>query len=336
MRAVVCPELTGEDGLVVTSDHPEPGALAPDRVRIAVRAASVNFPDVLVTRGEYQIKPELPFVLGNECAGDIVEVGSNVSGYAVGDRVLALTGIGAFAEIVDVRPDVHQVFRIPDAMSYEQGAAFDLTFGTAGHGLIQRGALQAGETVLVTGAAGGCGTAAVSIAHALGARVIASAGGAEKCALARSLGADEAIDHTTLVDERALSARVKELTGGRGVDVVFDNVGAPTGSDDVRDLLRSLAWNGRYLVCGFAGGGIPKVALNQTILRSISVVGVAYGASAIVDPARNRALFAQLFTLFEEGRIAPHIGATFPFEQAADAVRTLRDRKAMGKTVIRF
>ncbi len=332
MRAVVCTRLAGEDGLDVTSTHPEPGPLEPDRVRIAVREASVNFPDVLVTRGEYQIKPPLPFVLGNECAGDVVAVGADVTGFAVGDRVLALTGIGAFAEVVDVRPGVHQVFRIPDAMTYEQGAAFDLTFGTAGHGLIQRGHLQAGETVLVTGAAGGCGTAAISIAVALGARVIASAGGAEKCALARQLGADETIDHTALQGDRALSARVKELTGGRGVDVVFDNVGAQQGSDDVRDLLRCLAWNGRYLVVGFAGGGIPRVALNQTILRSISLVGVAYGASAIVDPAANRALFA----LFEEGRIAPHIGATFPFEQAADAVRTLRDRKALGKTVITF
>jgi NADPH2:quinone reductase len=336
MRAVVCVSLTGEDGLEVRSDHPEPGELRPDQVRIAVEAASVNFPDTLITRGEYQVRSEPPFVLGNECAGTLTQIGADISGYAIGDRVLALTGTGAFAEIVDVVPGVHQVHRIPAQMTFEQAAAFNLTFGTAGHGLIQRGHVQPDETVLVTGAAGGCGSAAVMVARALGARVVATAGGPEKANLAAELGADDVIDHHTLDGERALSERVKALTAGRGVDVVFDNVGAQRGSDDVRDLLRCLAWHGRYLVVGFAGGGIPKVALNQTILRSISLVGVAYGASAIVAPATNRALFTQLFDLFERGRIAPYIGRTFAFEQAPDAVRTVRDRTALGKTVITF
>jgi NADPH2:quinone reductase len=336
MRAVVCASLTGEDGLEIRRDHPEPGQLRGDQLRIAVAAASVNFPDTLITRGEYQVRAEPPFVLGNECAGTVTQLGADVTGYAIGDRVLALTGTGAFAETVDVVPSVHQVHRIPPQMTFEQAAAFNLTFGTAGHGLIQRGRLQPGETVLVTGAAGGCGSAAVMIAKALGALVIATAGGAVKASLAADLGADHVIDHHTLDGDRALSARIKELTSGRGVDLVFDNVGAERGSDDVRDLLRCLAWNGRLLVVGFAGGGIPKVALNQTILRSISVIGVAYGASAIVSPTENRALFTQLFELFQQGRIAPHIGRTFPFEQAADAVRTVRDRTALGKTVITF
>jgi NADPH2:quinone reductase len=195
--------------------------------------------------------------------------------------------------------------------------------------------LREGETVLVTGAAGGCGSAAVQIAVAQGAQVIAVAGGATKCALARALGAHETIDHTALGDdERALSTRVRELTGGRGVDVVFDNVGTQAGSDDIRELVRCLAWNGRFLVVGFAGGGMPRIAFNQTILRSISVIGVAYGASAIADPASNATLFEQLFHWYREGKVTPHVGHRFDLEHTADAVRTLRERDALGKVVI--
>lgn len=332
MRAIVCTSLTGEDGLEVRDDWPEP-TCGPKQVRIDVRAASVNFPDTLITRGLYQMKAEPPFVLGNESSGVITEVGSDVDGYSVGDRVLTLTGVGAFAESLAVYPPYQQVHRIPDEMSFEDAAAFDLTYGTAGHGLIQRGHVAAGETVLVTGAAGGCGSAAVQIAVALGARVIAVVGGSEKCALVEWLGA-EAIDHLKLTGDRGLSERVKELTEGRGVDIVFDNVGAPVGSDDILDLARCLGWNGRYLVVGFAGGGIPRIALNRTILRSISIVGVAYGASAIADPPSNRKLFDQLFQLYREGKVTPHIGHRFPFEEAAEAVATMRNRGALGKIVI--
>jgi NADPH2:quinone reductase len=334
MRAVVCTSLTGEAGLELRADWPTP-ACAPNQIRIKIHAASVNFPDTLIIRGRYQVRAEPPFVPGTEASGVVTEVGSEVQGYAVGDRVLTLSGTGAFAEEVMATPPFQQVHRIPDEMTWEDAAAFNLTYGTAGHGLIQRGHLRAGETVLVTGAAGGCGTAAVQIATALGARVIAVAGGAEKCALAKQLGADEAIDHTALdTGERALSTRVAELTDGRGVDLLFDNVGAQEGSEDIRDLTRCVGWNGRYLVVGFAGGGIPRVALNRTILRSISFVGVAYGATAIVDPASNHELFLQLFELYREGKVTPHIGHRFALEQTADAIRILSSRHALGKVIV--
>jgi NADPH2:quinone reductase len=334
MRAVVCTRLTGEDGLELRGDWPAPDC-APNQVRIKVQAASVNFPDTLIIRGLYQVRVDPPFVPGTECSGLITEVGSEVQGFALGDRVLTLSGTGAFAEQLLATPPFQQVHHIPDEMSWEDAAAFNLTYGTAGHGLIQRAHVREGDTVLVTGAAGGCGSAAVQIAAALGARVIAVAGGAEKCALALKLGADACIDHTTVGDgERALSDRVAELTGGRGVDILFDNVGAPEGSDDIRELTRCVGWNGRYLVVGFAGGGIPRILLNRTILRSISFVGVAYGASAIVDPAGNRELFAQLFELYRAGKVTPHIGHRFPLDDAAEAVRTLSSRRALGKVVI--
>ncbi len=333
MRAAVCTSLTGEDGIEV-GEWPDPPC-GPAQVRIAVQAASVNFPDTLIVRGLYQYRPDPPFVVGNEAAGVITEVGADARSFAVGDRVLTLTGTGAFAEQLMATPPMQQVHRIPDEMSWDHAAAFDLTYGTAGHGLLQRGGLREGETVLVTGAAGGCGSAAVQIAAAQGAHVIAVAGGATKCALASELGAHETIDHTALGDdERALSTRVRELTGGRGVDVVFDNVGTQAGSDDIRELVRCLAWNGRFLVVGFAGGGMPRIAFNQTILRSISVVGVAYGASAIADPASNAALFERLFQWYREGKVTPHIGHRFDLRHAADAVRTLRERDALGKVVI--
>ena len=253
----MCTSLTGEDGLEVRDDWPEPGPCAPAQVRIAMHAVSVNFPDTLITRGLYQQHLDPPFVVGNEGAGVVTEVGSEVTGLSVGDRVLTLTGSGAFAEFVLATPPPQQVHRIPDEMPFDHAAAFDLTYGTAAHGLAQRGSVQPGETVLVTGA--------VAVAarrrcrsRRLGARVIAVAGGPVKTALVRELGADDVVDHHELgSDERALSTACRELTGGRGVDVVFDNVGAPDSSDDVRELVRCLAWNGRYLVVGFAGGGIP-------------------------------------------------------------------------------
>ncbi len=329
VRAVVCTRLDGEDGLEVRDDWPGPGACGARQVRIDVHAASVNFPDVLITRGLYQLRKDPPFVIGNEAAGVITEVGDEVEGIAVGDRVLTLTGVGAFASELLVTPPMQQVHRLPDSMSFADGAAFDLTYGTAGHGLLDRGRIQPGESVLVNGAAGGCGSAAVQIAKAAGATVVAVAGGPDKVAVAAAMGADEVIDHTELEGERALSNRVKELTGGRGVDAVFDNVG-----EDVRDHLRCLAWNGRFLVVGFAGGEVPVLPLNLTVLRSVSAVGVAYGASAVVDPAGNARLFRQLFDWYDEGKLRPHIGSRLPIAEAADAVRLVHDRVALGKVVI--
>jgi NADPH:quinone reductase len=330
VRALVCARLDGEDGLELRDDWPTPAACGPNQVRIAVQAASVNFPDVLIIRGEYQLKAAPPFVPGNECAGVVTEVGADVRRVAVGDRVLALTGVGAFAEEVVATLPHHQVHRIPDAMSWDHAAALDLTYGTAYHGLVLRGGVSAGSSVLVLGAAGGCGSAAVQVGRALGARVVAVAGGPQKVALAVELGADAAVDHRELDGDRALSRRVLELTDGRGVDAVFD----PVGGADIRDLLRCLAWNGRYLVVGFADGAIPTVPLNLTILKSVSLVGVAYGASAIADPVTNDAAFEQLFAWYRDGRVRPHVGHRFPLAEGAAAIATLADRAALGKVVV--
>jgi NADPH:quinone reductase len=323
--AAVCTELRGEDAIALQTLDPAP--LGPASVRIAVRAASVNFPDVLMIRGLYQFRPEPPFVPGSECAGVITEVGDDVAGFAVGDRVLTICGSGAFATDVVATPPGHQMHRIPAEMSFSDAAAFNMTYGTSYHGLIRRGGLRSGESVLVLGASGGCGSAAIQIAKAAGATVIAVAGGEEKCELARRLGADAVIDHHTL---DSLSQAVKELTGGRGTDVVFDTV----GGTDAREFLRSLAWNGRYLVIGFASGDIPTIKANQTILKCISIVGVAYGMSAIMDPQANVEDFAQLFDWYRQGLVTPAIGHRFELSDAAAALRVLFERRALGKVVI--
>ena len=324
MKALVCPELGGEDVLRV-QELPSPPC-GPHEVRIGVRAASVNFPDTLVIRGEYQYKYDPPFVPGHECAGTLLEVGADVEALEVGDRVLAMTGVGAFASEVIARPPRQdQVFRIPDEMGWDEAAAFDLTYGTAVHGY-RRGRLQPGESVLVLGAAGGTGSAAIQVAKAIGAYVIAAAGGPEKLATAEQCGADAVIDYR----EEGLSARVKELTGGNGVDVVFD----PVGGSNFREYLRCLAWNGRYLVVGFAAGEIPSVGLNLILLKSISVVGVAYGTSARLDPVANARDFDQLFGWYDAGLLHPVIGHHFPLEQGADALRVVGNRGALGKVII--
>jgi NADPH2:quinone reductase len=219
------------------------------------------------------------------------------------------------------------VHRIPDEMPFDEAAAFDITYGTGYHGLIRRGGLRSGEAVLVLGASGGCGSAAVQIAKAAGATVVAVAGGTEKCELAHRLGADSVIDHQTT---ESLSSAVREATGGRGVDLVFDTVGGA----ELREQMRCLAWNGRYLVIGFAGGDIPMVKVNQTILKGISIVGVAYGMSAVADPAANREDFQQLFAWYREGRVTPAIGHRFPLTEAAEAMRVVHGRKTLGKVVI--
>jgi NADPH2:quinone reductase len=325
MLALVCPELGGEEVLRI-EELPAPEC-GPRSVRVGARAASVNFPDTLVIRGEYQYKYDPPFVPGHESSGTLLEVGADVDGFAVGDRVLAMTGIGAFAsEVVATPPRNDQVFRIPDAMGWDEAAAFNLTYGTAMLGLSRRGQLQAGESVLVLGAAGGTGSAAIQVAKAMGAYVIGAAGGADKLAIAEQCGADAVVDYR----EEGLSARVKELTGGSGVDVVFD----PVGGSDFREYLRCLAWNGRYLVVGFAGGEIPSVGLNLVLLKSASFVGVAYGASARVDPKANAEAFEQLFQWYDDGLLKPVIGHHFPLEQGADALRVVANRGALGKVII--
>jgi NADPH2:quinone reductase len=333
--AVVCTDLGG-DGTLELRDW-EVAAPGPGAVRIEVRAASVNFPDVLMVRGLYQARAEPPFVAGTECAGIVTEAGPQAGGLAVGDRVLAVVGTGAFATEAVATPPLQQVHRIPAEMSWDEAAAFNITYGTGIHGLLRRGGLRSGESVLVLGAAGGCGSAAVQIAKAAGATVIAVAGGEDKCELARRLGADVVLDHHAL-DHRALdhgglaslSAAVREHTGGRGVDVVFDTVGGP----DAREPLRCLAWNGRYLVIGFASGQVPVIKANQTILKGVSVVGVAYGMSAIADPAANAEDFRQLFDWYRHGLVRPVIGHRFPLADAAAALRVVSGRRALGKVII--
>jgi NADPH2:quinone reductase len=323
--AAVCTDLSGEGALELRDWQVPP--LGPGAVRIQVRAASVNFPDVLMVRGLYQSRPQPPFVAGTECAGVITEVGPESAGWAVGDRVLAVLGAGGFATEVMATPPLQQVHRIPDEMPWDEAAAFNITYGTGIHGLLRRGGLRAGESVLVLGAGGGCGSAAVQIAKAAGATVIAVAGSGEKCELARRLGADVVLDHRAPV---SLSVAVKEHTGSRGVDVVFDTVGGA----DVREPLRCLAWNGRYLVIGFAAGQVPVIKANQTILKGISIVGVAYGMSALADPAANVEDFEQLFAWYRKGLVKPAIGHRFPLADAAEAMRVVFERRALGKVVI--
>lgn len=323
-RALVCRQLIGEDGLEVT-DVPSP-TLGESGVRIAVRAASVNYPDVLVTRGEYQAKPELPFIVGSELAGLVAEVGPGVRGFRRDDRVLALVGTGAMATEVVVDTATIQLHRIPDSMSWAQAGGLTMTYGTAFHGLIRRGALRAGESVLVVGAGGGCGSAAVQIAKAAGAEVIAVAGGTAKCELARAAGADTVIDHTRCAD---ISPVVRTVTAGRGVDVVFD----PVGGEDIRDVLRCLAWGGRYLVIGFVAG-IPVVRLNQALLKNISIIGVAYGASAMADPAADARDWARIFTWFDQGLVRPAVSRSYPLDDGVQALRAVYNREAVGKIVI--
>jgi len=326
VRAWVCTELSGEDGLVF-EEQMEP-VCGPGQVQIKTKAVALNFPDVLITRGQYQLKQDPPFVPGSELAGEVVAVGVGVEDIQVGQRVLAMTGFGAFAEEVVVSPPMQQVMPIPDKMGYEEAAAFNMVYGTAMHGLEQRGFLQPGETVLVLGAAGGCGSAAVQVAKAMGARVIAGASSQAKCEQARQAGADEVINYGI----QDLRERALELTRGRGVDMVFD----PVGDKLFKPAIRSLAWNGRYLVVGFAGGDIPQLGVNYTILKSVSVVGVAYGMSAVHDPAMNMGNFMQLFEWYEQGLIKPVIGKRYVCDELPDALREMHAGEAMGKSVVSF
>lgn len=326
MKAWICHSLDGENSLrYEEQQQPECGD---EQILLRTHYVALNYPDTLLIRGQYQLKLDPPFVPGSELAGEVIAVGSEVSEYEPGQRVMALTGFGALAEEVLVAPPMQQIHALPDAMPFEQAAAFNMVYGTAMLGLKQRAQLQPGETVLVLGAAGGCGSAAVQIAKAMGACVIAGASSAEKRELARAAGADETLDYS----DGALRDKVKALTDGKGVDVVFDPVGDELG----REALRTLGWNGRYLVVGFAGGDIPELAFNYTILKSISLVGVAYGMSAIADPATNQANFKQLFDWYQQGLVKPAIGRVYATGETPLALAELYAGKALGKSIIRF
>jgi NADPH2:quinone reductase len=289
-----------------------------------VKAAGVNFPDVLIIENKYQVKPPLPFSPGSELAGVVKTVGADVVGFKAGDSVMAITGYGAFAEEVAV--DAKRLLPMPSGMDFVSAAAFGLTYATSEHALCDRGALKAGETLLVLGAAGGVGIAAIEIGKELGARVIACASTDEKLAVCREHGADEGINYAT----EDLRERIKALTGGKGADVVYDPVGGPY----TELALRSIAWRGRLLVVGFAAGEIPKIPLNLTLLKGCSIVGVFWGEFTRREPQRFVQAMEKLGRWFGEGKLKPHISGTFPLEHAADALTLMAERKVKGKVVL--
>jgi len=322
VKAVLCKAYGPPESLVVEDvPSPEPG---PGDVVIAVKAASVNFPDVLIIQNKYQVKPPLPFSPGSEVAGIVKSVGEGVTQVAVGDKVLAIIGYGAFAE--EVKTESRRVLPLPHGMDFASAAAFGLTYATSEHALTDRGALKAGETLLVLGAAGGVGIAAIEIGKALGARVIACASTRDKLAVCRAHGADETIDYAA----EDLRERIKALTNGNGPDVVYDPVGGPY----TELALRSIAWRGRLLVVGFAAGEIPKIPLNLTLLKGCAVVGVFWGEFTRREPERFAESMARLGRWYTEGRLKPHISETFPLERAADALTRMANREVKGKIVL--
>ncbi|WP_339513904.1 NADPH:quinone oxidoreductase family protein [Pseudomonas sp. RL_15y_Pfl2_60] len=322
MKAVLCKAFGPAETLVV-EETANPQAKK-NEVIINVHCAGVNFPDTLIIEGKYQFKPPFPFSPGGEAAGVVSSVGEKVSHLKVGDRVMALTGWGSFAEQVAVPS--YNVMPVPKSMDFPSAAAFGMTYGTSMHALKQRANLQPGETLLVLGASGGVGLAAVEIGKAMGAKVIAAASSAEKLEVAKAAGADELINYS----DSNLKEEVKRLTGGQGADVIYDPVGG-----DLFDLaVRSIAWNGRLLVVGFASGRIPEVPVNLMLLKGASVVGVFWGSFAQRQPQDNLANFQQLFAWHAEGKLKPLVSETFPLEKAADAINLLGQRKAVGKVVV--
>lgn len=322
MKALLCTQF-GPPDLLEFNDVPSPTA-GPGEVVVTVKAASVNFPDVLIIENKYQFKPPLPFSPGSELAGVVKEVGEGIANMQVGDRVMAFTIHGAFAEEVTV--DAARVLPIPDGMDFSTAAALLLTYGTMDHGLRDRGQVKDTETVMVLGASGGIGIASIEIAKALGARVIACASSDEKLAVCRQHGADEVINYAT----EDLRERIKTLTTGRGVDVIVDPVGGPYSEP----ALRAIAWRGRLLVVGFAAGEIPKIPLNLPLLKGCSIVGVFWGDFLRREPQAFAASVSQLGKWFAEGKIKPYISATFPLAQAAEAIKMMAARKVMGKVVV--
>lgn len=322
MKAVVCRQFGPPESLAI-EDLPSPRPAAGEAV-VSVRAASLNFPDVLIIQNKYQLKPPLPFSPGSELAGVVKEVGAGVTSVAPGDRVMAVIGFGAFRSEVAV--DAAKLHQIPDGMPDDVASAFLLTYGTCEFALCDRGALQAGETLLVLGAAGGIGIAAIEIGVALGARVIACASSEEKLAVCRRHGATDTIDYA----REDLRERIKALTGGRGVDVVCDAVGGPY----TELALRSTAWRGRLLVIGFAAGEIPKIPLNLTLLKGCAILGVFWGDYARREPARWNASVAKLTHWYGEGKLRPEISERYPLERAADSLQRMASRQVLGKAVL--
>src|SRR5262245_1079801 len=322
MKAVLCKQF-GPPETLVFQDLPSPRP-GDGEVVVTVRAASVNFPDVLIIQNKYQFKPPLPFSPGSELAGVVKEVGAGVQGWKPGDKVMAFTTYGAFAE--EAKTEATRLIPLPERMDFVTGAAFLLTYGTTDHALRDRGALAAGETLLVLGAAGGVGLAAVEIGKALGARVIACASGDDKLAVCRDHGADATINYAS----EDLRERIKALTEGRGVDVIYDPVGGPYSEP----AFRSIAWRGRHPVVGFAAGEIPKLPLNLALLKGAAVVGVFWGDFARREPQRFSESIRQLGKWYQEGKLRPHVSQTLPLEKAAEALKLMAARQVKGKLVL--
>ena len=322
MHAWLCENPIGVEALKWKEiPTPEPRA---GEVRVAIRAASLNFPDLLIVQNKYQMKPPLPFVPGSEYAGVIDAVGDGVDGLKPGDAVAAFGGTGGFGTHAVVKASL--VLPLPPDFAFDDASAFVLTYGTTHHALLDRAALKAGETVLILGAAGGVGTAAIQIAKAVGARVIAAASSDEKCALCTQLGADATINYAT----SNIRDQIKALTDGKGPDVVYD----PVGGDLAEPVFRSIAWRGRYLVVGFAQGGIPALPWNLALLKGASIVGVFWGEFARREPQANAQALAELARWYAQGKVKPVIDQRLPMEQLPKAFEIMASRRVRGKLVM--
>ncbi len=329
MRALLSTAPGGPETLTL-SELPDPVA-GRGQVVIAVKACAINFPDVLIIEDKYQFKPERPFAPGGEIAGVIDAVGEGVEGWQVGDRVIAMLGHGGLCEKVIADPA--KLYRLPEGRSFAEGASLILTYGTTIHALLDRGHIAAGQTLLVLGAAGGVGLAAIELGKAFGARVVAAVSSDEKAAAARDAGADETLVYARAPfdkdQSKALAEQFKAAVGKVGADVIYD----PVGGDYAEPALRSIAWEGRYLVVGFPAG-IPRLPLNLTLLKSCDVCGVFWGAFAARDPKANQAHIETLFALWKDGKIAPRVTEVFAFEEGGKAIAKMAARNAIGKLVV--
>ncbi|MDX2303515.1 MAG: NADPH:quinone oxidoreductase family protein [Microscillaceae bacterium] len=322
MKAVLCKEYGHWSNLRV-EDIPSPKA-GKGQVLIEIKACGVNFPDLLIVEGLYQFKPPLPFSPGAEVAGVVKELGEGVKHLEVGDRVFTGLLFGGYAQ--EVATDARTVFKIPDDMDFVQAASLMMTYGTSYHALVDRARIRPDETLLVLGAAGGVGLAAMDIAKALGAKVIAAASTDEKLEFCKAFGADEVINY----NREDLKERIKTLTKGQGVNVIYD----PVGGDFSESAFRSIAWEGRFLVVGFAAGQIPKIPLNLPLLKGADIIGVFWGAFTQRDPRRNMENMQAILSLFQEGKLRNHIHATYSLEQVQEALREVAQRKVIGKVVL--
>ncbi|MFE8072244.1 NADPH:quinone oxidoreductase family protein [Marinobacteraceae bacterium S3BR75-40.1] len=323
MRAVLCKEY-GPASKLEIGELDSPVAKG-SGVKVKVKAAGLNFPDTLIIEGKYQFKPPMPFAPGGEMAGEVIEVGDKVKRFKPGDRVMGLTGYGAFAE--EIVTAENNLIPVPDNMSNEEAAAFSMVYGTSYYALKQRANLQPGETVLVLGASGGVGLATVELAKAMGAKVIAAASTDDKLQVAKEAGADELVNYS----EQPLKDTVKKLTNNKGVDVIYD----PVGGDFTEQALRCMAWEGRHLIIGFAAGDIPKIPANLALLKGCQIVGVFWGQFTMKQPQDNAQNMMELLKLYSEGKIHPRVSEVHPFEDYEKALNGLSERRAKGKIVLK-